>query len=207
MSINNIERRFFDQPSVEFRAVEDEGGKRFIEGYASVFETRSKLILESGKLFYETIERGAFDDVLKREDLDTKFVFNHDKNKILARTVSKTLLLTSDDRGLFFRAEIPQGVSYAEDVYALIKRGDLFSNSFAFSVDPKDVEWGKDESGARTRTIKRVSGLYDVSVVVDAAYPDTTVAARHIKEIEESEVVKEEPKKYDTIPYQRDGIS
>lgn len=185
--MENLEKRYFDRNDIEFRAVEEEG-KRFLVGYAAVFDKRSRLILENGKQFYESVKRGAFDDVLKQEDLDVKLVFNHDKNKILARTVSGTLSLSADDKGLAFRAEIPN-VSYANDVYELIKRGDLFSNSFAFKVAKDGEEWGKNEEGVRTRSINKIKGLYDVSVVVDACYTDTSlsVVERSFEDLEKNE--------------------
>ncbi len=194
--MNNIERRFLQPDKIDFRAVEDENGKRFLEGHAALFNVRSKLILEGGRTFFETIERGAFDEILRNENLDVKFVFNHDRNKMLARTVSKTLSLSLDNDGLFFRAELPKTV-LADEVYELVKRGDLFSNSFAFSVTPNDIEWGKNEEGIRTRKIKRIAGLYDVSVVTDAAYEGTDVAARSLDEIEKAEQI------YNTEPYRR----
>ena len=123
---------------------------------------------------------------------------------MLARSSSGTLSLKADEVGLFFRAEIPMNVSYANDVYELVLRGDLFQNSFAFSVVPNDVVWSKDADGTRLRTIKRVSGLYDVSVVIDAAYPDTSIAARSLKEIEENEVkLEKEPIIYKSDSYKR----
>ncbi len=184
--ITNIETRFFDNNQAELRSVEEEG-KRFIVGYAARFGIRSRLIAENNKLFYETLNRGSFDDVLKREDLDVKLLFNHDKNKILAR-YPNSLTLFSDEKGLGFRAEIPMEVSYVADIYNLIRRGILKGNSFAFRADdPEGVKWGIDDTGIRTREINKITGLFDVSVVVDPAYPNTEVAARSIREIEEAE--------------------
>lgn len=203
LNSKDLERRFILSNEVEVRAFEEEG-KRFLEGYASVFEKRSVLLLENNKIFHEIIQRGAFDEILLNENLDVKFLFNHDRSKMLARSSSGTLSLKADEVGLFFRAEIPMNVSYANDVYELVLRGDLFQNSFAFSVIPNDVVWSKDADGTRLRTIKRVSGLYDVSVVIDAAYPDTSIAARSLKEIEENEVeLEKEPIIYKSDSYKR----
>lgn len=161
---------------VEFRAI-SEDGKRYLQGYASVFNQRSKPILENGKLFYEIIDPRAFDDVLKSENLDVKLNFNHERGRVMARTISGTLKLSTDEKGLLFRAEVPN-VSYANDVYELVSRGDLFENSFAFIVRKGDDVWTKDNQGNDIRTINRVAKLIDVSVVVDGAYANTEVSAR-----------------------------
>ncbi|HPI82206.1 MAG TPA: HK97 family phage prohead protease [Candidatus Paceibacterota bacterium] len=203
MKTNNIETRFFGNEDIELRS-EESNGRRFITGYAAKYGVRSKLISEKNQVFYETLNRGSFDDVLQREDLDVKLLFNHDKNKILGR-YPESLEIFTDEKGLGFRAEIPMEVSYASDVYNLVKRGILKGNSFAFRCDPNDCNWGKDESGIRTREINKISGLYDVSVVVDPAYPNTEVAARSIEELERAERAEkeEEPKKYPTDSFKR----
>ena len=50
--------RFLDKEQISFRAIA-ENDKRYIIGYASVFNQRSKPIYENGKLFYEIIEPKA----------------------------------------------------------------------------------------------------------------------------------------------------
>jgi uncharacterized protein len=200
-------RYFNTSEDICFRAIEEEG-KRYLTGYASVFDVKSRLILEGGRLFYEDIQRGAFNEVLSNPGLDVIFTFNHDKSKIIARTISGTLSLSADDKGLLFKAEIPNNVSYANDVYELVKRGDLFSNSFAYQALPQDITWGKDENGNRTRSIRKVSNLVDVSVVVHAAFPDTSIAARDLEEIQklddEEEKSDDEKELKDKFPIKSD---
>jgi hypothetical protein len=49
--------------------------------------------------------------------------------------------------------------------------------SFAFTVAEDGDEWVKDEqTGTIMRTVRKVAGLYDVSVVAQGAYPQTNVA-------------------------------
>ena len=172
-----IEKRsFFPTEETSFRAIEEEG-KRYLEGYASVFQQKSKLIFEHGKFFYEVIDPRAFNEVLNDPKLDVYLTFNHSRDKVIARTTSGTLQLSTDQKGLKFRAELPN-VSYALDAYELVKRGDLFENSFAFVVKSGDEEWTKDSEGNNIRVVKKVSRLIDVSVVTSGAYENTTISAR-----------------------------
>jgi len=182
-----FERRYFNSSEYAFRASEEEG-KNFIEGYASRFNVRSKLILERGDLFYEEIKPGAFADVLDRDGLDVIFTFNHSKDLVLARTVSGTLSLSQDDKGLFFRAEIDMNDSDAKNLWYRIKRGDIFENSFAFRVDETDYRWDSLEGeDIPLRTISKIADLRDVSAVTFAAYPETSVDARELAEINKEE--------------------
>jgi len=169
-------RSFVASNGTEFRALEEDG-KRYLIGYASVFNQKSKLIFEQGRLFYEIISPEAFRDVLADENLDVKLTFNHSRDKVIARTRSNTLQLSTDEKGLLFKAELPN-VSYANDVYELVRLQTLFENSFAFVIDKGGDEWSRDTEGNNIRLIKRVSKLIDVSVVTDGAYANTDVAAR-----------------------------
>ena len=164
---------------VSFRAFEA-NGERYLEGYASVFNQRSKIIFENNRLFYEVINRNAFDDVLQSSDLNVILTFNHDRGRVMARTKSGTLELSTDDYGLKFKAKVPN-TTLGNDVYELVSRGDLFENSFAFAVKNGDDEWTKDERGDNMRIVKKIARLYDVSVVVDGAYANTDIFARDEK--------------------------
>ena len=173
--MKNINYRILDSEFVNFRAVKTESG-RFLEGYASVFNQRSKPILENGKVFYEIIAPGAFDEVLATKP-DVKLNYNHSRDGILARTKSGTLELSVDDYGLKFRASVPN-TTLGNDVYEMVSRMDLFENSFAFFVRKGDDVWTVDEQGNNIRTILRISRLIDVSVVTDGAYANTLIEAR-----------------------------
>jgi len=172
----------------QFRAIEEDG-KKFIEGYAAIFDSRSKLLMENREMFYEDIKPGAFRNVLDTKDLDVYLTFNHSRDLVMARTVNGTLSLNEDDKGLFFRAEIPN-VSYANDTYELVKNGTYFENSFAFTVDKEDVDWNTDED-IPLRSVRNIKRLYDVSVVTNGAYAETSVTARDLPEYEEEEVPEE----------------
>ena len=161
-------------PVIEERA--DGKPSRKIIGYAAVFEKWSKPI---AGWFKEKVSRQAFDEVLKN---DVVAVFNHDKNKILARN-GKTLVLEVDQRGLKYSFEAPNTTA-GNDLLESISRGDVSGSSFQFI--PKKVSWEKapkdDPDGVEElRTIEKVGLLIDVGPVVFPAYPDTDAARRSME--------------------------
>ena len=181
---------------IRYRAVEEDG-KRFIEGYAAVFSSRSKLIMEMGELFYEEVERGAFADILVDPELDVILNFNHSRDLVMARTTNGTLTLSEDDAGLFFRAEIPD-VTYANDTYELVKNGTFFENSFGFLVDSDGFRWATTDEDVPLRIISKVRKLIDVSIVTYGAYPETSVEARDLPNFKD-EVEEEEDNTFETM--------
>lgn len=194
MKYKGLQHRLFQSEDLQFRAVEGDNGEKIIEGYALTYGTRSKLLYNS---FYEVIEAGAFDEVLRDENLDVIFNFNHDNSKVMARTTNGTLTLTSDSKGLFFRAVLPE-VSYANDLYTLIKRGDIFSNSFAF-MPAKDGYRMTQEGEYELVTITKVEMLRDVSSVTFPAYPDTELSARGEIDLNKEPIVEERQEENEQI--------
>ena len=140
----------------------------YIEFYAAVFDQRSKLLFENNKYFYEIIERGAFDELLAKDNLNVKAVVNHDDNKLLGRTKSGTLQLEVDDYGLKAIVKVGKTTLW-NDTLEQIERGDLFESSFKFKNNKSDESIRRDENGD-FETIRKISGLYDVSIVDDAAF-------------------------------------
>lgn len=186
--------------SIEYRAVEEDG-KHYIEGYAAVFNKRSKLLYERGKYFYEELERGAFSDVLNDPNLDVYFVRNHNRDLVIARLRNGSLSLKEDETGLFFRAEINFNVSYAKDTWENVRSGILFDNSFAFSVLPEGYREEQIDSKISLVKVSKVSRLIDVSTVTNGAYSDTSVLARELPEYDTNEEEKEERKETDNELY------
>jgi len=74
---------------VEKRAAAVDGAPEdfVVQGYAAIFNSPTTI----HNYFREEILPGAFDDVLGD---DIRALFNHDPNKILGRTASKTLVST-----------------------------------------------------------------------------------------------------------------
>lgn len=85
------------------------------------------------------------------------------------------------------RCDMPK-TNAANDTLELIKRGDITGMSFAFSDDYEDTENGVSYERTEEKTadgkevwirhVKRVTGLYDVSIVTHPAYEQTSVSAR-----------------------------
>lgn len=174
MDTMEIERRI---EKVEFRVVRDDSGKlKTLAGYGAKYNTRS-LPLGYFEDFYETIAPGAFDETLANGD-DVRFLFNHDANLVLGRTISRTLRLRSDTVGLAFEVD-PPDTQNARDVVTSIERGDISQCSFAFDVI--DADWS-EENANMIRTLRKVK-LYDVSAVTYPAYPDTSVQVRALEGI------------------------
>lgn len=179
--MNNIEVRNFN---IEFR---NEPESRHIEGYGSVFNKRS---LDLGG-FTEIIAEGAFDGVI--ENSDVKALLDHNPSRgILARSKNGegTLSLSIDETGLRYAFDAPN-TALGDEVIEGLKRGDYSQSSFAFTV--KEQTWTKEEDGTYLRTITKIGGLYDVSIVADPAYPDTSVAVRSLDAFKETEQVEVEP--------------
>lgn len=180
----NLERRSFD---IEFREQES----RKVEGYASVFNSRSK---DLGG-FTEIIDPAAFNGVIERSDVLA--LLNHDQDRgVLARSRKGvgSLTLTIDERGLHYSFDAPN-TALGNELVEGLKRGDISTSSFAFTVAGE--KWTKEEDGSYLRTITQIDKLYDVSPVYNEAYEDTSVALRSLEAAraeEQEEVEDEEPK-------------
>lgn len=153
------------------------GEGRTISGYAIVWNVESRVLASWDGSFIETIERGAVTDELIAAS-DVTALFNHERSQLLARSVNGegTLKLAVDDTGLRFEFEAPN-TTLGNDVLELVKRGDLRGCSFAFTANEEDIEYYR-KGEQRYRTVRKLSGIYDVSVVVDPAYTQTSVDAR-----------------------------
>lgn len=180
---------------IKIRSITNEAGvdESYIEFYAAVFNQRSKLLFENNKYFYEIIERGAFDELLAKDNLNVKAVVNHDDNKLLGRTKSGTLQLEVDDYGLKAIVKVGKSTLW-NDTLDAIERGDLFECSFKFRNNKSDESISRDENGNLVKTIRKISGLYDVSIVDDAAYSNTNISARlrSFEEFEQAELKRKE---------------
>ena len=166
-----------------FNVIEnDDEGKLIVSGYVNETGKQSHL-LGNKKKFKETIQKGAFTRALKKGN-DIHFLAEHDENKILASTRNGSLTLKEDEKGLLMTAEI-SNTSYGRDYHTLIKDGILRNMSFGFSVD-KD-KWRKLNDGTYTRDIDDLT-LYEVSVVTNPAYPQSTISARGLNVVEDVEI-------------------
>lgn len=177
--MSDIERRMLCK---EVR-LDSTDGKPTIRGYAAVFNQLS------GDLggFREQLMPGAFTEAMQTSDV--RALINHDSNLVLGRSTSGTLTMREDSTGLSVEIT-PPDTQAARDLVELMKRGDVSQMSFAFTVAKEDQQWKRDGEGPWIRTIKRVKGLYDVSVVTYPAYPQTTAAVRALDEAQADEAAK-----------------
>gem|GEM_PF-1251266 len=150
-----------------------------VRGYAALFDSKSENLGWADFAFYEIIERGAFDGL---DYAQVVALFNHDQNLPLAR-YGAGLSLGVDTRGLWYEFTLPDTTA-GRDLHELLKAGIVSQSSFAFTVEDDGQEWDEhystDGKIVSTRTIKKISALYDVSLVTRPAYADTTVALRSL---------------------------
>lgn len=173
------------------REAEVEGGEsRTVEGHACVFGVRSlNLVPWDDEIeIFEVMEPGCMDDQLLRSS-DVVLTSFHNNENIMGRSYrgKGTLLLSLNARGLLTNCELPR-TSVANDILELIRRGDITGMSFAYTADEKNgvtyERVGMSESGKSVwiRHVKRVTGLYDVTIAGHPAYPQTDIANREVGE-------------------------
>lgn len=160
--------------------VDQSGEKPVIRGYAALFNTLS----EDLGGFREQLAAGAFSDALSNSDV--RALINHDPNLVLGRDRAGTLAMREDATGLQVEISPPE-TQYARDLVEVMKRGDVSQMSFAFTVAKEDQAWTRDGTGPWLRTIKRISRLFDVSVVTYPAYPQTSAAVRALEDVQRTE--------------------
>lgn len=144
-------------------------------GYAAVFNSDSEPLP-----FIERIAPGAFKRSLKSKN-NIRMYLNHDSSMLLATTRAKTLRLAEDERGLKVEADLPD-TTVGRDLSTLIKRGDVDSMSFGFSVPARGDSWSDD---GMVRELKEIR-LYEVSVVTGfPAYQATSASVRSLDQLAE----------------------
>lgn len=154
---------------------------RTVEGYAVVFNSQSE---DLG--FYEVIHDGAItDDTIKNSDIFAKF--NHDDSKVLARSKYGvgSLALQVDETGVRYLFEAPH-TALGDELLEHLKRGDIDSSSFAFTVADGGDTW-RNEGGKIYRDIYSIDRLYDISPVWQPAYSQTVCSARSKEMVEKAE--------------------
>lgn len=121
--MKKIETRFLTR---ELRIARTATGAPSLEGYAAVFNSLS----EDLGGFREQILPGAFQRSLAN-GADVRCLFNHDESLILGRSKAKTLTVSEDETGLYFRCDLPD-TAIARDLAISIERGDVDQCSFGF---------------------------------------------------------------------------
>lgn len=180
---------------MEIRSIETsfDSKDNVIEGYAIRFNTVSEILYDKEKrrFFREIIDREAITQELI-DNSDIKFLFNHDKERLLARRNRGTGSLNVEVRedGVYFSFEIPS-TSIGNDLKEMIRRGEVTTCSFAF-VDGDNIQWDFSDREVPTRTVKSIRGLFDLSAVFDAAYSQTEISCRSLDEMMEAQTKQDE---------------
>ena len=160
----NLQLRQFDNDSND------------VEGVAAVFDREADI-----GWFTEKIDRHAFDHT---DMSDVVLNFNHDNSLLLAGTRNGSLQLQVTDEGLLQKASIID-TTQGRDVMKLVRSGLISSMSFAFSIAKGGEIWETRSDGREYRTITDIDRIYDVSLVVFPAYPQTSAWMRNGDELAE----------------------
>ena len=179
--------------NLQMREPQEEGQEsREVEGRPIVFGVRSVNLTpwSSDRKVYEILEPGCISrELLQRSDVVLNLNHNSDVVNVLGRyrnSERDTLSLELRGDGIDCRCDLPH-TNNANDTLELIKRGDINGMSFAFEDDYEDTENGvsyektndvEDGKVVWLRHVKRITALYDVSIVTHPAYEQTTVATR-----------------------------
>jgi len=164
----------------QLRALEN---SRTIEGYAVVFNERSVFLPDwnKGRMVEEVMMPGSItEELIAKSDVVANI--DHDNSRMVARSVNGegSLRLMLDDHGLRFSFEAPL-TNDGETLLQGVRRGDFRGCSFAYTCDEDTgvhYERNEKDSKALIRYVDEVNGLYDVSVVIHPAYPQTNVDSR-----------------------------
>ena len=198
---NKKEIRIYNvnQDQYKARAIENEETKTpQIQFYASVFNQKSKLLprlnVMSNKIerFNEIILPGSFTNIIN-ERQDVIVNYQHQDSLLLGRIASNTLSLNQDNYGLLATVNVNTEDREAMNVYARVKRGDLYESSFAFGYieEEKDYTEERDEDGNILITVRNFPNVYDVAIVTRGAYANTKIDFRNLNDEEIEEKVKE----------------
>lgn len=152
----------------------DAGGAIGFKGHAAVFDTRTWIGSKRWG-FWEEMAPGCFTKSIGESDV--RMLQNHNPDLLLARMAhgpADTLRLSEDGIGLAVDADMAP-TSYAQDLAALLERGDCTQMSFAF--DMVAYEWTYLADG--TELLRHTEcALWDVSPVTYPAYVETDAALR-----------------------------
>jgi uncharacterized protein len=166
-------QREFRSLSVRELRAEDSEGKRYLTGYAALYNVRTDLYW-----CQELIKPGAFTRAIA-EKQDVRHLINHDANLVLGRTSAGTTELSEDSKGLKFRTLLPE-TSFAQDLFVSVQRGDINECSFGFYA--METVWREEQDPQNPdyelciREIEDLD-LFDISTVTFPAYAGTNTDA------------------------------
>ena len=168
---------------------------RTVEGTPIVFGVRSVNLTpwSDTREVYEVLEPGCItNELLMRSDVILNLNHSNMVPDVLGRCRNGkgTLSLELREDKVGCRCDLPH-TNNANDTLELMRRGDITGMSFAFEDDWQDSENGvsyertsetHDGKEVWLRHVKRITGLYDVSIVTHPAYQQTSVGTREQSE-------------------------
>lgn len=169
---------------------------REIEGRPIVFGVRSVNLTpcSSTRKVYEILEPGCISrELLAKSDVILNLNHSNKVPEVLGRfrnSDKDTLSLVLRGDGVDCRCDLPK-TNNANDTLELMKRGDITGMSFAFEDDWEDSENGvsyektndiEDGKEVWLRHVKKITAIYDVAIVTNPAYEQTTVGLREASE-------------------------
>ena len=190
---NEIERRYVPMGVEPIELEERSAASPLIKGVSPPFNSRSEDLGGFREVFAPT----AFDKVVGRHrndprgGIDVVALFDH-AGQPIGRTTNDTLKLAISDRGLNYSID-PPDTTLGRDILTLVRRGDLFGASFAFSLPAgRGESWNQEPDGTMVRTISEVENVWDISVVTRPAYPQSSAALRSLQAWREEQLTAHE---------------
>ena len=148
----------------------------YVEGYAANYE-RYLLWEDGASSVYEQFTRENFEGV----DLsDVIMQYNH-QGEVFARCKNGSLIVRTDDKGLFIAADLGQ-TQRGREVYEMISKGMIDKMSWSFI--PEGMHF---DSKTRTVTYSGIKKIFDVSAVSIPANDTTDI---HVKSFVDGEITK-----------------
>lgn len=183
-----METRAFD---FDIRAERREDGVGQLVGRPVVYDSPTDL----GE-FTEVIAKGALD---KANLKDVRFLVNHNTAMIpLARSRNNndnsTMQMKAGSEGMDIRVDLDiENNTDAKNLYSAIERGDISGMSFMFLIE--EQQWSDLQSDHPTRTITKISDVFEVSAVTWPAYESTSIGIRDIQALESAKAALESARK------------
>lgn len=179
------------------RAAGEDIGEMTVEGYATTFNQPYTLYDSRYFTVLEQVDPGAFRDC---DMSDVIMQYDHE-GRVFARNKNGTLSLEVDDVGLKIRADL-SGTDIGRQLYQEIKGGYTDKMSFGFIVAEDRREYVEDRENDHetcTRTLLKISKLYDVSAVSIPANDMTSISARRFADGVIGEIQAERLKRADAV--------
>lgn len=148
---------------------------RKIRGYAIKFGVASDNPLWGD--MYEVISSRSVAKTLQ-DRANVRALVGHDSDKVLGTVQAGTLHLKSDEIGLYFEIDVPEGEkrTYEKDLLISLERGEVLGCSFGFIPLQAHEEYRNDLE--KTVVVIDEMKLREISIVTFPAYSATEVAFR-----------------------------